>query len=333
VPLVDLPLGQLRTFRAGPAETGEPDDLDDFWAGTLAEARAHDLALSAERVDTGLRLVETHDVTFAGFGGHPVRAWLTRPAREPADLPVVVEYVGYGGGRGLPVERLAWANAGFAHLVMDTRGQGSSWGSGGATPDPAGSGPAVPGVMTRGVDDPRDHYYRRLFTDAVRAVDAARALPGTDPARVAVAGISQGGGTALAVAGLVPDLLAVMPDVPFLCHVRRAVEISDRDPYAEVARYLAVHRDAVERTFRTLAYVDAVNHARRATAPALFSVALMDPVCPPSTVYAAYNAYAERTGPARRPPATEIVEYAFNEHEGGAAHQLVRQVRWLSALV
>ena len=41
---------------------------------------------------------------------------------------------------------------------------------------------------------------------------------------------------------------------------------------------------------RTLSYFDGVSFARRAAAPALFSVGLMDMVCPPSTVYAAFNA-------------------------------------------
>lgn len=329
MPLFDLPLDQLRTYRLS---TPEPAAFDEFWTTTLAEARSHDLDLRVEEVPTGLRLVRTYDVTFAGFGGHPVKAWLTRPAGETAVRATVVEYNGYGGGRGLPHERLAWANAGYAHLFMDTRGQGSTWGAGGHTPDPVGSGPAGPGVMTRGVEDPRDHYYRRLFTDGVRAVDAARALPGLDPERVVVTGTSQGGGICLAVAGLVDGLLAVMPDVPFLCDFRRAVEITDRDPYGEITRYLAVHRGAQDTVLATLDHLDGVLHARRATAPALFSVALMDPICPPSTVYAAYNAYGERTGDDAR-PATDIVEYPFNQHEGGAAYQWVRQAEWLDTLV
>ncbi|MFJ6677320.1 acetylxylan esterase [Actinosynnema sp. NPDC091369] len=45
-------------------------------------------------------------------------------------------------------------------------------------------------------------------------------------------------------------------------------------------------------TFATLAYFDGVHFAQRATAPALFSVGLMDPIRPPSTVYAAFNHYA-----------------------------------------
>ena len=51
---------------------------------------------------------------------------------------MVVGYQGYGGGRGLPLEHITWANAGYAELFMDTRGQGASWGSGGETADLTG---------------------------------------------------------------------------------------------------------------------------------------------------------------------------------------------------
>ncbi len=39
-----------------------------------------------------------------------------------------------------------------------------------------------------------------------------------------------------------------------------------RDPYAEVTRFLAMHRDKHELVLRTLSYFDAVNFARRAKA-------------------------------------------------------------------
>ena len=328
--MYDLPVDQLRTYRP---EIDEPADFDDFWDNTLREARGHDLGLVVEPVDTGLRLVEVSDVTFAGFGGHPIRAWLTRPAGVTDDLPVIVEFQGYGGGRGFAHERLGWPTAGYAHLLMDSRGQGGNWGAGGATADPVGSGPHTPGVMTMGIESPHEHYYRRLFTDGVRAVDAARTLPGIDGARVGLAGASQAGGIQLAVAGLVPDVLAVMPDVPFLCHYRRAVEITDDFPYGEITRYLSVNRHMVETAFRTLSYLDGVSFARRARAAALFSVALMDPICPPSTVYAAFNHYGERAAAAGQAVSKEIVEYPFNQHEGGAAHQFNRQLRWFAGLL
>ena len=328
MPLFDLDRTALETYLPN---LDEPADFDAFWAATLTEARTHDLGLKLTPVDSGLSLVDVFDVEFAGFGGHPIKAWLTQPAgagRSGCLLPAVVEYNGYGGGRGLPHEHLAWAAAGYVNLFMDTRGQGSRWGAGGQTPDPVGAGPAAPGFMTRGLLNPSDHYFRRVFTDAVRAIEAIRAVAGVDPARVAVAGGSQGGGIALAAAGLVPDLLGVLADVPFLCHFRRAVDLSDREPYTEITTYLSVHRAHVAAAFRTLSYLDGVSFARRATAPALFSVALMDPICPPSTVYAAYNHYGTRAGGI----AKAIEVYEFNEHEGGAGHQLARQLPWLAAL-
>lgn len=319
--LFDQPLTDLVEYR--PPVT-DPPDFDEFWARTLDEARDAAWAPRLERVEHPLRTVDVVDLRFAGFGGHEVSAWLLRPAGVSGPLPTVVEFNGYGGGRGLPHEHLPWVGAGYAHVFMDTRGQGALWGSGGDTADPVGHGTSVPGFVTRGLQDPRDHYYRRVFTDGARLVETVRELPGIDPDQVVVTGTSQGGGIALAVAGLTPGLLAAMPDVPFGCHWRWAVEHTDEDPYAEVRRYLQVHRDRVEQVFGTLGYLDGVAFARRAQAPALFSVGLMDAVCPPSTVFAAHNAWA---GPA------SIEVYPFNGHEGGGGHHLQVQARFLDTVV
>ncbi|GAA4697383.1 acetylxylan esterase [Phytohabitans rumicis] len=324
--LFDLPLTELERY--APV-VREPADFDAFWRATLDEVAAAPVLLDVQPHPTALRLVDTWDVTFAGFGGDPVRAWFTRPAGVASSLPAVVEYLGYGRGRGLPHERLTWAVAGYAHLLMDSRGQGDEYGTGGATPDPRGGGAlGGPGPATRGILNPRAYYYRRLITDAVRAVDAVRALPGVDPARVAAAGNSQGGGLALAVAGLVPDLAAVLATAPFLCHIQRAIDITDAAPYGEIVTFLAVHREAEEAARCTLSYVDGVNFARRAVAPAHFGVGLRDTVCPPSTVFAAYNQYGAANGSA---PDRAIHVYPFNHHEGGDAVHVGHQLRWLGA--
>ncbi len=321
MPRFDLPLSELRRYRP---DVAEPADFDEFWKHTLADARAFDEAPTVTPVPGPLTAVDVFDLRFPGFGGQSIAAWYLVPVGSSGPLPTVIEYNGYNGGRGLPHERLAWVSAGYAYLFMDTRGQGSGWGTGGITPDPEGSGPAAPGFLTRGIDSAGSYYYRRVFTDAVRLVDAARQLDRVDPERISVCGGSQGGGITLAVAGLVDGLVAALPDVPFLCHIERAVELTDADPYAELVRYLAVHRDGVERTFRTLGYFDGVNFARRAAVPALFSVALMDQVCPPSTVFAAFNHYR---GPR------EITVHPFNEHEGGAGSSWPGQVAWLAEIL
>jgi cephalosporin-C deacetylase len=314
----DLPVEEMRVYTP---ELAVPADLDAFWSTTLDEARGHPLDATFVPVDNGLAVIDSFDVTFAGFGGSPVRGWLHLPTGGRGRRPVVVEYLGYGGGRGLPHERVMWAAAGYAHLVMDTRGQGSSW-SVGDTPDPDASGaPFHPGFMTQGILDPATYYFRRVFTDAVRAIEAARAHDAVDPTRVAVLGGSQGGGISIAVAGLVPDVAAAAPDVPFLCDFPRSTTLVDSNPYAEVARYLKAHRDHADQVYRTLAYFDAAVLGRRASAPALFSVGLMDLITPPSTVFAAFNHYG---GPK------EIREYPFNDHEGGQGFHDVVKMRWLA---
>jgi cephalosporin-C deacetylase len=317
--IFDLELDELLTYRP---DREEPADFDEFWATTLDEAAAYPLDATFTPVATGLATVDTFDVTFHGYGGQPVKGWLNVPRQRSGPLPCVVEYLGYGGGRGLPTEWLLYSAAGYAHLVMDTRGQGGSWASG-DTPDIAESAPPHhPGFLTLGIGSPQTYYYRRLYVDAVRAVAAARASALVDEQRVAVSGSSQGGGVAIAVSGLVEGLRAVLPGVPFLCHFSRAIRVTDALPYAEVARYLRANPRQRDAALRTLTYFDGVNFAARAGAPSLFSVALMDDVCPPSTVAAAYHHYAGDK---------EIRVWEFNEHDGAGPHHDVERLAFLAA--
>lgn len=328
--IFDLALSELQTYL--PARE-EPADFDSFWQSTLDEARAFPLNATFEKVDYGLVAQETFDVTFSGFGGHPVKGWLVLPTvkakhtlsgTSASPLPCVVEFIGYGGGRSFAIDWLLWASAGYAHFVMDTRGQGSTW-SAGDTPDlyADGGNAHYPGSMTKGILDPKHYYYRRVFTDAVRAMEAARSHPDVDASQIAVTGGSQGGGITIAAAGLIPDVVAAMPDVPFLCHYRRATEIEDTYPYKEIAEFCHVHRDKVDTVFNTLSYFDGVNFAARAKAKTLFSVGLMDKICPPSTVYAAYNHWAGEK---------DIKVYPYNGHEGGQSYQNVEKLKFLKSL-
>lgn len=310
MPQFDLPLAELEKFKPEPTAA---EDFDEFWAVTLESARRFDLAPEYAPADFLLDTIEVFDASFAGWNGERVAAWLMLPRHRPGPLPAVVQYIGYGGGRSLPYQNLLMSSAGYATFVMDSRGQGGE-SNPGVTPDPdpdPGTG-QHPGFMTRGVSSPQTYYYRRIMMDAVRAVEAAQAHPGIDADRVAVYGSSQGGGLALAAAALAPQVAALLAHVPFLCHFRRATEITDEMPYKEIADYLRIRRDRVEETFRTLSYFDGINFASRATAPAMFSIALMDDVCPPSTIFAAFNHYA---GPK------DIRVWPYNGHEGGQIFQ------------
>jgi cephalosporin-C deacetylase len=310
---VDLPLEQLRAYDY-PLE--EPDDFDDFWRATIREHASEPLNIRQQRVDCGMQTIEAVDLTYAGYAGSDVRAWVLRPSGQADRLPAIVEYPAYGSGRGLPVESLGYASAGFVHVLLDARGQGSTTRSG-DTADGFGSAPAVPGFMTKGLLDRDEYYYRRLYVDAYRLVDVVRHLDGVDTSRITVTGRSQGGALCLVAAGLRDDIALAVPHVPFLCAFRRALEITDRDPFGEIGRWLAIHRSMADQALATLSYFDGVSFAQRATCPASFCVGLGDLVSPPSTVFAAYNAYG---GPR------EMTVWPYNGHEAGGPHDLLRTI-------
>ncbi|MDR1634997.1 MAG: acetylxylan esterase [Bifidobacteriaceae bacterium] len=334
--LRDLPLADLRSYQsAGP----EPGDFDAFWEVALHESRAVGARPVLQRLELGSQGVEIYDLTFSGFSGEPVKGWLRVPAAGPGRGPgrgsdsdsslgapdavrppaCIVQFGGYGGGRGWPLEDLHWPALGFAQLRMDTRGQGATWAPG-DTADPHGSGPMTPGFMTKGVMAPETYYYARLFTDAARAVDAASELEVVDATRLGVFGHSQGGGCALAAAALAPDLVRAAAVLsPFMVDIMRGVDATDQAPYQEIATYLAARPADESSVRRTLSYVDGVNFARRCRAPAHFAVGLADDITPASTVFGAYNAYAGRK---------DIQVWPFAGHEGGASEDLVQSAEF-----
>ena len=319
MPWYDLPEQQLKDYRT---QTQEPADLDSWWRRRLDQARAVAREPALTRYEPGTYgPVEVYDTEFSGAGGDRIKAWYLRPAGQPeAGMPVVVKFIGYGGGRGGPAEHILLPALGYAVLVMDTRGQGGRWTTG-ATGDHADgwqAGPENASVMTRGIARPEDYYYTRLFTDAVRAVETACVLTGA--ARVAVSGMSQGGGLSLAAAALVPELVAVChADVPFLCDIQRAITLAPRAPYTEVPEFLAHQVDLIPAALDTLRYVDCALLARRITAQCLLSVGLMDTICPPSTVFAAYNEISA---------GKDISVFPFTGHEVPTTH-VERQLRHL----
>ena len=250
-----MPLADLRAYRP---ERAEPEDFRAFWDKTLDEAAGHDLAPEFRPYDAALSEVDVYDVSFAGWGGHRISGWFIAPRHATAPVPCLMVYIGYQRGRGAPHDHLLWPASGRAVFVVDTRGQGASGNDyPGATADPyGGANPQVPGFMTAGITAPEHYYYRRVFTDAVRAVDAAKSHAAVDQ--------------------------------------------------------------------KTLSYFDGQHFAARAACPALYSVALMDQVCPPSTVFASYNHWAHRK--------KSINVYPWNGHEGGAAEHRFAQLRWLRQL-
>jgi cephalosporin-C deacetylase len=278
----DFPLPKLREYR--PPLTRQPD-FASFWAETLREG-AGPLNADVRPVEYPVPEVQVFDVRYDGFREARIGGWYVLPQRDAmrAPLPALVFYHGYSGSRSEVYSYLPWALQGYAVFAVDVRGQ-----SGVSTDPGAYSTGHVKGWMTKGILDEREYYFRGVYVDCVRALDVLCARPEVDAKRIGVTGGSQGGGLTLAVAGLDQRPALAMADVPFLCHFERPLEISDAYPYREIADFIRRYPGTDERVFCTLSYFDGMNLAADIACPTLITVGLEDTVCPPSTVFAAYN--------------------------------------------
>jgi len=287
--MFDMPLEELRDYRP---EIEKRPDFDRFWDDSAAASAIQPLKAEMERVPYPVAAVDCFRVRFDGFRNSRISARYVRPAGADgaagkAKIPALVIFHGYNWNSHCVGAALKYAIMGRSVLMVEVRGQDID------SPDlqryPNG---AASGWMTLGILDPASYYYRNVFMDCVRAVEFVRSLPETDPDRIAVEGGSQGGALAIAAGALNPHVAQVLSDVPYLCHFRRAVALSTEGPYNEIYHYFKVHDQlhATENTvYGTLSYFDCCNLAPRIRAKVLMSVGLEDTICPPSTIFAAFN--------------------------------------------
>jgi cephalosporin-C deacetylase len=294
---IDMPLEQLRQYK--PSLYREAD-FDEYWTGTLREAMRQ--PLNAELIPYALpaRGLECYAVRFDGFGGGRIAGWYVRPAAT-GKYPAVCVYHGYSGRAPRPLELIHLAHQGMCVLSMDCRGQNGQ--SQDTAVYPEGH---FLGWMTRGIRDPQSYIFRYVFADAVRALEVLARRDEVDEERIAITGISQGGGITLAAAALSPRPALALADVPFLCDYRRAISIAPAGPYLEIPNFLKSFPLLQDQAIRTLSYCDCLNLAPRITCKTVILNCLWDDICPPSTIYAVYH---HMTAPK------EMEVYPFHKHE------------------
>jgi len=288
MPLIDKPLAELKTY-AGL--NPRPADFDAYWDAALRELDATDpqpeLVPSQELAPQNS---EVFDLWFTGVGGARVYAKYVRPKRSSGQNPAVLQFHGYTGHSGDFSPRLAWSGEGFCVAALDCRGQGGRSEDSGQV-----RGTTNRGHIIRGLDDPdaRKLYYRQVYLDTAQLARVVMAFPEVDAARVGAMGMSQGGALTLACAALEPRIKRAALMFPFLCDYRRVWEMDlAKDAYEELRTWFRQFDPRHEREkeiFTKLGYIDCQHLAPRIRAEVLMFTCLMDPICPPSTQFAAYN--------------------------------------------
>lgn len=288
MPLIDMPLAQLREYRG---RTPCPPDFTAFWDRAVAQMHALGTACELVPLPEQPRGAEAFDLYFRGVNGARVHAKYLRPRIRSGKLPAVLLFHGYTGSSGDWFDKLAWVAEGYCVAALDCRGQG------GMSQDVGGVlGTTMRGHIIRGLSldqPPEKLLFRDIFLDTAQLARVVMALPEVDPERIGATGGSQGGALTIACAALEPKIRRCAPVFPFLCDYQRVWEMDlARDAYEELRTFfrqfdpLHAQEQAI---FTKLGYIDCQHLAARIKAQTLLVVGLMDTVCPPSTQFAAYN--------------------------------------------
>ncbi len=288
MPLIDKPLAELKQYQG---RNPRPADFDAYWDDALRELAATDpqpeLVPSRE---ISPRHSEAFDLWFTGVGGARVYAKYVRPRQSAGRNPAVLQFHGYTGHSGDFSSRLAWSGEGFCVAALDCRGQGGRSEDQGRV-----RGTTNRGHIIRGLDDPdpRNLLFRQIFLDTAQLARVVMDFPEVDATRVGATGLSQGGALTLACAALEPRIKRAAPVFPFLCDYQRVWEMDlAKDAYEELRIYFRQFDPRHEREqeiFTKLGYIDCQHLAPRIKAEVLMFTGLMDPICPPSSQFAAYN--------------------------------------------
>jgi cephalosporin-C deacetylase len=200
---------------------------------------------------------------------------------------------GYTGDSGDWTDKLSYVGQGFSVAALDCRGQG------GLSEDTGGvKGNTHRGHIIRGLDDaingqPEKLLFRQIFLDTAQLARIVMAMPEVDPERVGATGGSQGGALTVACSALEPGIKRLAPTFPFLSDYQRVWDMDQaKAAYAELQEYFRHFDPNHEREadiFGALGYVDIQHLAPRIRGEVLWSIGLMDTICPPSSQFAAYN--------------------------------------------
>jgi cephalosporin-C deacetylase-like acetyl esterase len=147
---------------------------------------------------------------------------------------------------------------------------------------------ALNGYQNFNLDDRDRFYYKRVYLGCVRANDFIFSLSQFDGNNLAVTGGSQGGALSIITAGLDPRVKYLAAYYPALSDVTGYLKgRAGGWPHYFDKNNLAFNnkKDKIE----TVGYYDVVNFARLLKVPGMYSWGFNDDVCPPTSMYAAYN--------------------------------------------
>lgn len=298
-----------------------PEDFDAFWnsqKAKLAEVALRPVLTPVPTTFTGL---DFFDVQIPCVGP-PVSGYYSRPAgAKPKSLPAILHLHGAGVGSARPGSA-SWSLQEQGMLSLDINAHGLPNGQ----PEEFYSElykTELKGYQHFGRDSRESSYFTGMFLRVARAIEFLAAQPEWDGKTLILFGTSQGAFQAFAGAALDPRVTFVSAGVPAGCdHTGFTVGRTNGWPAfaADSKGQAGTFDPGIAQESR---YFDVVNFATHTHARGIaVTVGFIDRTCPPTSVYAAYNAipvskklHADPlVGHTNSPQAMEFLRNAVLEH-------------------
>ncbi|WP_162525186.1 acetylxylan esterase [Rariglobus hedericola] len=263
-----------------------PDDFDAFW--TTQKKRLAAVPLKSRL--TPVPLANEQDAHIEAFDvqvdcvGAPVSGYYARPASGRAGGYPARLYVDGAGVRSAHLfQAKDWARRDVISLAINAHGIPNAKPE--AFYDELTKG-ALKLYRVEGRESRDTWYFLGMFLRVQRALDFLAAQPEWDGRTLIIEGGSQGGAQSMAGAALDPRVTFYTAIITAMCDHSgmvagriagwpKIVPVKDGVPEAAV--------------LEAARYFDMVNFAPRIKAKGYFWVGFVDVVCPPTSVYAAYN--------------------------------------------
>lgn len=299
-----------------------PGDFDAFWADQKAALRQVPLRSTQEPVATRVPGVELFDIKVDCVGA-PVSGYLARPeGAVPGSLAAILTVHGAGVSSSNP-GIASWAAKDRGLLALDVNAHGLE---NGKPKEFYGSlyATTLKDYRWEGRDDRQKCYFKGMFLRLIRAIDFLTAQPEWNGKTMIVYGSSQGGFQAIAAAGLDERVSFICAGVPAGCDHTGLVA----NRISGWPKLVALDAQGLPVTASREAarYFDCVNFASRARCQgAAFTVGYIDTTCPPTSIYAAYNALRVpksihvdvQAGHTNTPQAIQFMTQAALKHARG----------------
>ncbi len=287
-----------------------PADFDQFWQRLVAEAARQPQYILTRTERLSHDSIDVWVAQYESVAGKVISGWFVAPTNAHG-LPAILYLSGFGARPIQPPVGLA--AQGWVVLAIDIRGNRMDR----VHPRP------FEDYSTEGIESPETYVYREIVGHAIRGIEFLRSREEVDPQRIAVVGVSEGGGVGLIAASVSASVRAVAADAPMLVDFPLSLRSADW-PYTGIARYMTQRPHSAPGVSKTLSYFDVINASPQLHCPVLLSIGLLDRVSLPAAVYGLYNVL---------PGPKEIRTYPLAGHEGGGEDHWAYTLDWLSKAV